>query len=157
MEKKKVITKKVNESTLRNIIYKKVLEELNLKEWRGEFGKFGYDGDLRYVRPNGEINNHKSGLDSYHPYTNGKRAKGTARMAGADGKEYSYGEDQPGIFSHGKSYLIYKAIKAVEKILLGNEKVEWTDSEMQDINDIMTDLYKLATKTKEEGNKKRGY
>ena len=157
MKEKKAITKKIDESTLRNIIYKKILKELNLKEWRGEFGNFGYDGDVRYVRPNGEPNSPSTGLDVYHPYNNGKRTKGTARLKHEDGSEYSVGILEPGILSHGKAKLISKTMKAIDDILLGNEKVEWTDSEMEDINNVKSALYALAIKTKEEGNEKRGY
>ena len=157
MKEKKAITKKIDESTLRNIIYKKVLKELNLKEWRGEFGNFGYDGDVRYVRPNGEPNSPSTGLDVYHPYNNGKRTKGTARLKHEDGTDYSVGILEPNILAHGKAKLISKTMEAIDEILLGNKKIEWTDSEMEDIRNIKAALYELAIKTKEEGNEKRGY
>jgi hypothetical protein len=44
MEEKKAITKKIDESTLRNIIYKKVLKELKLNEFRSD-GYMSHDGE----------------------------------------------------------------------------------------------------------------
>ena len=156
MEKKKVIKKKIDESTLRNVIYKKILEELNLKEHRGTFGFGDADGDRYYTRPNGRTN--------YRPYHDdskmGKRALGIYKdiFTGERYKTYA-----PGEFSHGKGSLCYQVIKFMEKNfqldsdLNPNGKIEWTEKELKAIKNIEDSLFELAMLSKEEGNKKRGY
>jgi len=161
MEEKKVIKKKVNESTLRNIIYKKVLEELNLKEFRDDYKLGVHDGDNVYVSPKGKTN-HGTGLDFYHPDEKEAGARHTRNMRGAEDKLFSY-KGRENSFAHGKGDLISKAIDSVRDILqisLPGEpsgKIEWTKNELDEINKAISSLRSVAYLTKQEGNKKRGY
>lgn len=157
MEKKKVIKKKIDESTLRNIIYKKVLEELNLKEYRGVFDTDTSDGDRYYTRPNG--------TRTYPPYDSDSSKMGKRALCNhynnLMGKTHSvYG---PNYLSHGKGSLCYQVMKFIEeKFQLDstcepNGKIEWTEKELELVKKIELSLHNLARLSKKEGNKKRGY
>lgn len=157
MEKKKVLKKKISESALTNIIRKKLLEELNLREYRGDDHSMGNDGDVYYTRPNGRR--------TYPPYDSdyskmGKRALGNHynRLLGKVHNVYA-----PNYLSHGKGSLCFQVMKFLqEKFQLDSEskpngEIEWTEKELELVNKIESSLHDLAMLSKEEGNKKRGY
>lgn len=133
---------KITESQLRQVI----------REAINEFRSDNKDGDRRYVTPGGDTNV-GTGLD-YLTYRTGNRGK--TQSANDDGKLFQH-TSGPTVFSHGKGVICSRVADAVEDMFFGNKNIEWTDAEKEEIDKIRAAILHLATITKEEGNKKRGY
>lgn len=146
--KKKTI--KLTDSTLTSIIKEAV------NEYRGD-GYKNRDGDRYYTSPNGNTNFHAS---SFVDGKMGKRALGNSNNRFTGGMYKTYG---PTDISHGKGHLCYEVMKFLEEKfqvdIYGKPsgKIEWTEKEQKAIDKITTALNQLASLTKKEGNKKRGY
>ena len=146
---------KIKESQLRNIIKEAINEYRSSDDydnWEG--GNKGYDGDHWYVRPNGETPDMHDALMgdagkrgkmnfTYNNDSTGKAETSTVPMANK--------------YSHGKGDLCIQLQRSMDDIFFGNKKVVWTDAEKKMIEDIEMKISELATLTKKEGNKKRGY
>ena len=143
---------KITESQLRQIIREA------LSEYRSDrdFDNDGFDGDRRYVRPNGKTNV-GTGLDSLQ-YHSGKRGKVNQNSDSPLFSHKTFTHDTSNTaFSHGKGFICSKALDMLRNILYGDNKIEWTDAEKETIEKACKIIRHLACLTKIEGNKKRGY
>lgn len=149
MEKKKN-TMRLTESKLLDFIEEGVKQ--TLKEYRGETYN---DGDYHYIRPNGD-NNIGTGLNFSTFGKEGKRS--LTNMTFQDGDKLAtapVNTRTPG--HHGKGDICYRLANTVKDTFYGNDKIEWTDLEKEKIEEILGKIRALASLTKKEGNKKRGY